>query len=123
MKRGILAVLILLSFIILSANDSFSYTQEQVEASYIKGTVTGVDFIKSTITIQYPDKEGNNKEIKFRITGHTKITRNDLRLEIKDIHKEDEAIVEYYNDPMSFEAPEASQVKLKPSGLSIGSGY
>jgi|GEM_PF-2453151 len=123
MKRAILVFFILLSFIILSANDSFSYAQEKIEASYIKGTITGVDFIKSTITIQYSDKEGNNKEIKFRVTGHTKITRNDLRLEIKDIHKEDEAIVEYYNDPMSFEVPEANQVNLKPSGSSISSGY
>lgn len=123
MKKVILAVFMLLSFVILSANDSFSYTQEQIEASYIKGIITGVDFIKSTITIQYHDQEGNNKEIKFRITGHTKITKNDLRLEIKDIHKEDEAAVEYYNDPMSFEAPEANQVNLKPSGSSTGSGY
>ncbi|MFA5199634.1 MAG: hypothetical protein WC442_01815 [Candidatus Omnitrophota bacterium] len=123
MKKVILAVFMLLNFVILGANDSFAYTQEQVEASYIKGTVAGLDFIKSTITIQYPDQEGNNKEIKFRITSHTKIARDDLRLEIKDIHKGDEAAIEYYNDPMSFDMPEASQVNLKPSGLSTGSGY
>jgi len=112
--RQILAIFALAGFILSSAFFSAGNAQGTSESIQIKGKISDVDLIKSTVTIQVANNKGEKSEIKLKMTSHTRINRADLRLSPTDIDEGDEVAVEYLRNPMSFNEPEALWINLKP---------
>ena len=117
MKKIIGVVFLLTNIIIFSACFSLSFCQEQVgivQPQLLKGNVVNVDFIGSKITVRYLQPSGGNAEITLGVTSHTTVGRGDLRISLTDVHKGDDVAVQYYVDPMAFDAPKAIQISVKP---------
>ncbi len=117
MKKTMAAVFLLTNIIFFVACFSPCFCQEQVrtvQSQSFKGNIVYVDFVGSKITVKYLQPNGNNDEITLGVSSHTKVNRGDLRIALTDLNKGDEVIVEYYDDPMSFGAPEVSQIDVKP---------
>lgn len=118
MKKIITAVFLLTNIIIFGACFSPCFCQEQVQIvqpQLFKGKIVIVDLVGSKITVRnlQPKANGDNDEITLKVTFHTKISKGDLRISFSDLNEGDEVVVEYSDDPMSFDAPRASQINVK----------
>ncbi len=116
MKNTMAAGFLLTNIIIFGVCFSPCFCQEQVQIvqpQIFKGKIIIVDPIGSKITIRYLQSNGDNDEITLKATFHTKISKGDLRISFSDLNAGDEVAVEYYDDPLSFDAPKASQINVK----------
>lgn len=112
MKRIIGVVFILVNIIIFDAC-LFQAPAQAAQPQQLTGTIANIDFIDSEITIKYLQPNGENDEIMLKLTSHTKVDRGNVRAELTNVNEGDEVAVEYYDDPMSFSEPKASQINLK----------
>ena len=116
MKKTATAVFLLTNIIIFGACFSPCFCQEQVQIvqpQLFKGKIVIVDLVGSKITVRYLQPNGDNDEITLKVTFHTKISKGDLRILLSDLNEGDEVAVEYYDDPMSFDAAKVSQINVK----------
>jgi len=117
MKKTIAVVFLLMNIVIFVACFSPCFCQEQiqmVQPQLFKGNIVYLDLIGSKITLKHLQTNGKNDEITLGVTSHTKVDRGDLRISLSELNEGDEVVVEYYDDPMSFDAPKISQIDVKP---------
>ncbi|MDO8661627.1 MAG: hypothetical protein Q7K98_00170 [Candidatus Omnitrophota bacterium] len=90
-------IFLIFAFMIISpalADDSDDKT--------ISGTVTSLDWVKSTLAVRYADPyTGNTDEITLKITGDSELTRGSDSISASDIEQGDPLMVTYYRDDAS----------------------
>jgi len=118
MRSPLTVFLVSFAFLFLSICSSacFGYQQVQTEEiKYIKGKITRVDFVRPAIIMKFIQENGNNDEITFSVTPHTKINKGELFLSISELKEGDEVVVQYCSYPMSFTSLKADQISVKSS--------
>jgi len=96
MHRGVVILLVLISMgiaplLALASDDST-----------ISGTISGTDWVSSTVTVRYFDPySGNNDEINLKVTEDTALTRGTDDISLSDIEQGDPVNAVYYNDGVS----------------------
>lgn len=85
-----------------------------VEPKYLKGKVENIDFVGGTMTVKWEQKNGDNDEMTFKVNFHTMIDKADVRLSFSQLNKGDTVVVQYVDDPTSFEPLRADSISVKP---------
>ena len=117
MKRGLAIGLLVFSFLLFNACLSPCFSGQELqsgEGQYLEGKVAQVDFVRSTVSIEFVQPNGDNDETTFLVTQHTQIVKGTLRLSITDLNKGADAIVKYHIDPGSFSRLKADSINIKP---------
>jgi len=75
---------------------------EESDDKTVSGTVTSLDWVKSTLTVRYADPyTGNTDEINLRVTGDSELTRGSDSVSASDIEQGDPVMATYYHDDLS----------------------
>ena len=118
MKKLLTIFLLFLNCLFFNTTLSPSFAYQQLhseETKYIKGTISYVDFVGSTVTVKFAQSDGDNDEITLAVTLDTNINKGGLYLSISDLSDGDEVVVQYHAVPMSFGPLEADQISVKPT--------
>ena len=72
------------------------------EDKTISGTVTALDWVRSTLIVRYADPyTGNTDELTLRVIGDSELTRGSESISSSDIEQGDPIEVTYYQDDLS----------------------
>jgi len=90
---------ILISFIFLGFSPVFASGEEEKN---ISGTISGVDWVTSTLTVRYFHLfSGNADEINLKVSSDAKLTRGTEAISLSDIMQGDPVTVVYYGDDVN----------------------
>jgi len=94
----IISIILLISICLIS----FPLRAEDVEKKTVSGIAVGLDWVSSTICVQYSDSyTGDNDELDIKVTHDTVIRRGTELISFSDIEQSDQVTVSYYNDGVS----------------------
>jgi len=116
MKKAIAVVFLLTNIIIFGACFFPCFCQEETQVAQpqlFRGKIAAVDLVGSKITVKYLQPNGDNDEITLAVNSHTKVDKGNQRIPLAHIKEGDEVIVEYYDDPMTFDPPKVTQISVK----------
>jgi len=89
-------------FLTLSSIIICAALADDSEDKTISGSVSSIDWVKSTVSVRYADPyTGNTDEILFRATSDSEITRGTDSISLSDVEQGDPVSVNYYKDDLS----------------------
>lgn len=120
MRKILLITLLLGGMFFFSGHIFLSYCQvapDETSPKVLKGRVSDIDWVNSTITISWVQPNGKNDEMTFKLVYTTRVAKdNDYNsyLSVSQVMEGDEVTVEYEVNTNSYGSLVAKKITILP---------